>query len=69
MATFVTWPLFSYKKSLGMHRTEGWLDPRAGMVAAQKRIFCTSLTDLQITWSSSDLVTMLIELSQSTAHY
>ena len=70
MASFVPRPLFSYNKSLGMHRTEGWLDPRAGVAAAQKIIFLHSIINWSLDyWTSSDLVTTLIEISQSAAYY
>lgn len=39
VASFVPWPLFSYRKSPGTHWTEGWLDPRAEIVGAEKRKF------------------------------
>jgi len=35
VASVQPWSLFSYNKSSGMHRIEGWLDPTAGMAAAQ----------------------------------
>lgn len=47
VASFVPWPLFSYNMSEGMQRTEGWLDPRAGMAAAQHHSLSLDYLDIQ----------------------